>query len=58
MIVIADQSEAVERRLDPKSGIAYSLDEFVEFYGGTTEWHQAVVGRIYTHTYVLINNNQ
>jgi len=32
---------AEERRVDAGDGIAYTRDEFVEFYGGTAEWDAA-----------------
>ena len=34
-----------EKRVDPADGIAYTKREFVEVYGGTTEWDAANVGQ-------------
>ena len=31
----------VERRVDPDDGGWYTREEFVAFYGGTTEWNAA-----------------
>mmetsp|Transcript_25044 Transcript_25044/g.29619 ORF Transcript_25044/g.29619 Transcript_25044/m.29619 type:complete len:2121 (-) Transcript_25044:168-6530(-) len=41
MVIVAEPTETIERRIDHHTGIAYSLEEFVEFYGGTREWHMA-----------------
>ena len=29
------------KRTDPSDGVAHSLEEFTEAYGGTTEWDAA-----------------